>query len=207
MTGADRHRGAGPLFAWSEALSAARRHRLRLRRRAVLASLPALCALATVVVSPCPRLVWNASASMPVGLYWVSPGVPAGTGDPVVARAPAPVRALAARRRYLPLNVPLVKRVAAVPGDEVCALGARLFVDSRPLVTRRAADRRGRPLPWWSGCVRLREGERLLLAPGNPDSFDGRYFGVSAPRDILGKARLLWARPPRADAAAPRHGR
>jgi type IV secretory pathway protease TraF len=26
------------------------------------------------------------------------------------------------------------------------------------------------------------------------DSFDGRYFGVSKQADVIGKARLLWAR-------------
>ena len=129
-----------------------------------------------------------------MGLYGVLPGAPAGTGELVVARARGAIRALAARRRYLPQNVPLVKRVAAMPGDEVCALGNRLFVNGQPSVTRRVADRQGRPLPWWRGCVRLREGQRLLLAADNPDSFDGRYFGVSARGDILGKAWLLWAR-------------
>ncbi|MCW3835040.1 S26 family signal peptidase [Sphingomonas canadensis] len=184
----------GPLFAWGEALRSARASRRRLRRRAVLVAIPALCALATAVAPPTPRLVWNASPSMPVGLYSVSPGVPAATGELVIAWPPKAVRWVAAERRYLPSNVPLVKRVAAMPGDEVCALGARIFINGEPSVARRAADRAGRPLPWWEGCVRLREGQRLLLVVASPDSFDGRYFGVSERADILGKARLLWAR-------------
>ena len=40
---------------------------------------------------------------------------------------------------------------------------------------------------YWSG------GAVLLLNPA-PDSFDGRYFGVTQGRDIIGKARLLWPR-------------
>jgi len=194
MPGADPHRGDGPLFAWGDALREGRARRRRLGRRAALVAMPALLALATALVPPSPRLVWNASASMPVGLYQVSPGTPAATGELVIARVPEAVRALAARRRYLPSNVPLVKRVAAMPGDEVCALGPRLFVNGEPSVTRRVAHRQGRPLPWWSGCVRLREGQRLLLASDHPDSFDGRYFGASETADILGRARLLWAR-------------
>src|SRR3546814_1519836 len=68
-------------------------------------------------------LVWNASASAPIGLYSVSPGVPADPGDMVIARVPQLWRDLAARRHYLPANVPLVKRVAAAAGDDVCGLG------------------------------------------------------------------------------------
>jgi conjugative transfer signal peptidase TraF len=184
----------GPLFAWGEALRSAHASRRRLRRRAALVAIPALCALATAVAPPTPRLVWNASPSMAVGLYSVSPGASAATGELVVAWPPDRARRLAALRRYLPSNVPLVKRVAAMPGDEVCALGARIFINGSPSVTRRTADRAGRPLPWWEGCVRLREGQRLLLVAASPDSFDGRYFGVSERADILGKARLLWAR-------------
>jgi len=40
----------------------------------------------------------------------------------------------------------------------------------------------------------LSAGEALLLSPGVPLAFDGRYFGPSAPGEILGKADLLWRR-------------
>jgi conjugative transfer signal peptidase TraF len=143
---------------------------------------------------PIPRLVWNASASAPVGLYWIDPVATPASGDLVLARPPLPVRALAARRGYLPLGVPLVKRVAAVSGNEVCALGPHLFLDGEPFVDRRARDAAGRPMPWWNGCVGLAHGEMLLAMAAVPTSFDGRYFGPSEPRDILGKAHALWLR-------------
>jgi len=194
MRSGDVRESDGPLFAWGEALRSARASRRQLCRRAALVAIPALLALGTAVAPPTPRLVWNASPSMAVGLYSVSPGASAVTGELVVAWPPDSARRLAAQRRYLPSNVPLVKRVAAMPGDEVCALGPRIFINGSPSVMRRTADREGRPLPWWEGCVRLREGQRLLLVAASPDSFDGRYFGVSERVDILGKARLLWAR-------------
>ena len=62
-------------------------------------------------------LVWNASASAPVGLYRVEPHAPVRRRDMVVAWLPRGARLLAASRHYLPANVPLVKRVAAVAGD------------------------------------------------------------------------------------------
>lgn len=111
----------------------------------------------------------------------------------VIARVPEPWRRLAATRRYLPMNVPLVKRVAAAAGDEVCALGQEIFVNGRWIAERRIADGAGRPMPMWSGCARLR-GRQLFLLMDAPASFDGRYFGVTGGDDIIGKARLLWER-------------
>ena len=149
---------------------------------------------ATIVARPLPRFVWNASASAPVGLYAVTTGAPLRAGDMVIARVPARYRILAAKRHYLPANVPLVKRVAATSGGQVCALGPTLFLDGAWLADRRRRDGAGRVMPWWEGCVRLGPGQIFLLMPGNPNSFDGRYFGPSDKVDIIGTAHLLWAR-------------
>ncbi len=102
---------------------------------------------ATLAVPPTPRLVWNASASAPTGLYVVTPGPAVAPGDMVIARMPLPVRRFAAVRHYLPENVPLVKRVAAVSGQKVCAFGAFVYVDGHPVAIRRPADGHGRPMP------------------------------------------------------------
>lgn len=182
-----------PLLDWGDTLRAAKaRHRRRVRRIGIGAVGIAVL-LSTVALPPAPRLVWNASASAPIGLYAVAPGIAAQPGDMVVARLPEPYRRLAARRRYLPLNVSLVKRVAATAGDEICALGQQIFVNGRPVGERLDVDRAGRPMPHWSGCRRLRGNQRFLLMDV-PASFDGRYFGVTEGVDIVGKARLLWAR-------------
>lgn len=183
-----------PLFRWGEELRRTRARRSRLRRRAALAAAVVAALAATVVAPPAPRLLWNASASAPLGLYWVRPDASLAVGDMVVAHAPARARALAARRGYLPLGVPLVKRVAAAQGSVVCARADLLSVDRKPLALRRRADRTGRPLPWWEGCRILGEGELLLLMAERPDSFDARYFGVTEPGEVVGKAVLLWRR-------------
>jgi type IV secretory pathway protease TraF len=112
----------------------------------------------------------------------------------VIAWAPPSARRLAARRHYLPARVPLVKRVAAVSGARVCAIRAKIIVDGRVAVARRAHDPAGRPMPWWSGCIRLGKGDLFLLSSSAPDSFDGRYFGPTRAGEIVGKAKLLWRR-------------
>ncbi|MET3473262.1 conjugative transfer signal peptidase TraF [Novosphingobium sp. 1529] len=182
-----------PLLAWGEALRARKQARRRLCRRLFVLGLGSGLVVGSALLPPVPRLVWNTSASAPVGLYWVSPGTPAATGDMVVARVPEPFRTLAATRRYLPRNVPLVKRVAAEAGDRVCARGDQVFVNGRPVATRRQRDALGRVLPWWQGCRMLRR-EQVLLVMDSADSFDGRYFGVSQGVDLIGKAWLLWRR-------------
>lgn len=166
----------------------------RLRSRAVAIGALAAALTVTIAVPPRPLLVWNASASAPIGLYAVGTAGDLDAGDMVVARMPSRLRPLAARRRYIPINVPLVKRVAGVPGDTVCAIGAVISVNGRHVAVRQRSDGAGRPMPWWKGCVTLRHGTVFLLMTGTPASFDGRYFGPTARTDIIGKASLIWLR-------------
>ncbi|MBO9601838.1 MAG: S26 family signal peptidase [Novosphingobium sp.] len=187
------NRNSALLLAAGEALRARKRRLGRLRRRIALTVLGGGILLLCAAFPPRPRLVWNVSSSAPVGLYRVSPDAPLEPGDMVVARVPADFRRLAAERRYLPMNVPLVKRVAAGPGDDVCAFGSVVLVNDRVVARRRSADGAGRALPAWSGCRRLR-GRQLFLLMDSAASFDGRYFGVTDAADIIGKARLLWRR-------------
>jgi len=164
-----------------------------LRGRILFVGAGTLILLLSAALPPAPRLLWNASASAPIGLYAVMPGAFVEPGDMVVARVPKRYRLLAASRRYVPLNVPLVKRVAAYAGDEVCALDQDIFLNGRRIAKRRAVDAAGLPMPWWSGCMVLR-GRQLFLLMDSPFSFDGRYFGPTDGSDVIGKARLLWSR-------------
>ncbi|MBO9669567.1 MAG: S26 family signal peptidase [Sphingobium sp.] len=182
-----------PLLAWGDALRARKIRRRTLNRRIAAVAVGAAILLSSAAVPPAPRLVWNASASAPIGLYSVAPGAVVEPGDMVIARVPEPYRRLAANRRYLPINVPLVKRVAAAAGDEVCALGQEIFVNGRWTAERRLADGAGRAMPIWTGCLRLR-GRQLFLLMDASASFDGRYFGVTEGADMIGRAQLLWAR-------------
>lgn len=180
-------------------LRAIRRRAIRLphRSRARSALILVVMALGLLAVStslvPTPRLIWNASASAPIGAYWRLDGPPS-RGALVLAWAPIWARGLAAERGYLPLSVPLVKRVVAVAGDMVCMIGHAVTIDGAVVAHRRDTDRLGRPLPRWSGCQTLGAGEFFLLMADVPDSFDGRYFGVVEGSAILGPLVPLWTR-------------
>lgn len=178
--------------AATQRIAATLRATCRIRRIAACSALIAALGT-TVMLPPHPRLLWNASASAPIGLWHISPGAPLRRGDMVAARLAEPWRGLAARRHYLPANVPLLKRVAAGPGDIVCALDSGILVNGKRVAGLREADGSGRPMPRWRGCIMLRDGAMLLLMD-DPASFDGRYFGRTKRGDIIGKAVPLWLR-------------
>jgi conjugative transfer signal peptidase TraF len=115
-------------------------------------------------------------------------------GDWVAVAVPGTVRSLAAERRYIPPSIPLLKQIAAGPGETVCASGSHITLEGKQLAVRRHADGNGRPLPWWEGCRTLRPGDIFLLNAASPASFDGRYFGPSPAGDVIGIARPLWLR-------------
>ena len=138
------------------------------------------------------RLIWNATASAPRGLYLLQ-GMTAPQREALVLVAPpAWVRDLAAERGYLPRHVPLIKRVAAIAGDTVCSDANAIRINGVVATYSRAADEKGRPLPHWNGCQNLSAGSEFLLMPSVPDSFDGRYFGATPTANNLGRLIPLW---------------
>lgn len=148
------------------------------------------------LVDPAPRLLWNASASAPIGLYAIHP-----TDDPHVDELVAiqPPEALAhwmAARHYVPLGIPLLKHVAAKAGQQVCRHGAHVLIDGKVVTIAKLRDSHGRPMPQWRGCRWLQSGELFLLNPSIPDSLDSRYFGPLPAAQMIGAARPLFAREP-----------
>lgn len=136
------------------------------------------------------RLIWNASASLPAGLYIIRYRVPR-RGDLVLAKLPEWARLIADQRDYLPANVPALKRVVAISGDRVCRVDRTILVNGKPVAWARKTDRYGRDLPVWSGCETLDE-EQIFLLADHPKSFDGRYFGVTKLANVLGVASPVW---------------
>jgi conjugative transfer signal peptidase TraF len=145
----------------------------------------------TVLAKPSPWLIWNASASAPVGLYRIDFALPA-RGDLVLVRPPESVAELAANRGYLPRNVPLVKRLAALPGEHVCAFNEAIIVNGEIVARRLPTDSQDRPLPWWDECRRLGRDEVFLLGGDATGSFDSRYFGPVPAANVTGRLVPLW---------------
>ena len=138
------------------------------------------------------RLVWNASASVPLGLYGIEPGAMPRVGDLVAVRPSPALTRFMTERRYVEANALLVKPVAALAGTIFCRTHMRVTVDGRAVATALPRDRFGRPLPQWSGCRRLARNELVLIAPALRASFDSRYFGPVDRAQVIGRAIPLW---------------
>lgn len=138
------------------------------------------------------RLVWNASASVPLGLYRIEPRAHAGVGDMIALRPSQALARFMAERRYVEAGALLLKPIAAVGGSTVCRKGRSITIDGRAVATALAHDRFGRPLPHWSGCLRLGPDQLFLIAPTTAGSFDGRYIGAVPRAQIVGRVTPLW---------------
>ena len=151
-----------------------------------------LTASGLAFLDPAPRLIWNATASTPIGLYALRPVGRIHAHELVAARPPAPVANYLAHGGFLPKGVLLLKRVMALPGQTVCRTGDAITVDHVEVGVARDRDHLGRPLPRWNGCRTLQHGEIFLMNPAVPDSLDGRYFGPFPVTSIVGRAVPLW---------------
>jgi conjugative transfer signal peptidase TraF len=138
------------------------------------------------------KLVWNASASVPIGLYEIEPVRHPAVLDLLAVMPPRPLADFMVTRRYIGRNVPLMKRVMALPGQKVCRIGLHITVDGMSIGDALDRDRKGRPLPVWQGCRRIPDGDLFLMNPTVGDSFDGRYFGPLPARDVIGRAVPLY---------------
>jgi conjugative transfer signal peptidase TraF len=144
------------------------------------------------------RLRVNFTASMPLGIYRLEPlrNSDVARGMIVAVCAPGEAADLGRLRGYLSTGPcpddtePLLKVAAGVPGDHVAvsaegvAVNGCLLPDSRPI----ALDRAGRRVPPWPrGDYRLGQGQ-VWLYGSNPRSWDSRYWGPGAARDIIARA-------------------
>jgi conjugative transfer signal peptidase TraF len=163
-------------------------------RPIALVTVVAAAAMIETMLGPkhAPRFVWNISASVPAGLYQVQPTHHLIVTTLVVAYPPEPLATFLADRGYLPRDVPLIKRILALPGQTVCRTGLTIAVDDIEIGAARERDRRGRVLPVWQGCRVVTGDEVFLMNQDEPASLDGRYFGTIPMSAIVGPAVPLW---------------
>jgi signal peptidase I len=104
-------------------------------------------------------------------------------------------------------GITLLKRVAAIPGDEVAVTDGRLSINGQPVPIARAGNDLVEMLGPTAHPVRLTAGggpdygpvhlgsdEYLMLGDNRGESHDGRAFGLVEGRAILGKALGVWMR-------------
>jgi conjugative transfer signal peptidase TraF len=158
----------------------------------ILAVTPVLGAFALFRAA---NLRMNTSVSLPVGLYRVS------AEGSFVEFCPAD-QGLSAQRHYRTKGVcpdgaaPLLKPVAARPGDEVVASSAGATVNGRllPNTCPLSRDSEGRPLGHWPfGRYTMAPKTLWVASSYNARSYDSRYLGPIAESAVRARLRTLIA--------------
>lgn len=162
------------------------------RRTLVLAGAVSTAVLLSVALPVSRVLVWNATASVPTGLYHIRNSAGLHVGERLAINPPPKLRTYLAARGYLPAGVPLIKEVAALRGDTVCRTGLSITINGEPVGAARKRDSLGRLLPVWQGCKTIAAGEIFAMNTQAPGSFDGRYFGPIVREHVIGRASPVW---------------
>jgi len=162
------------------------------RRYLAVTALAAIGVAAASAVEMPLRLIWNATASAPVGFYTVEPADRIEVPDLVAVMPPEPLARFMVGRGYVGRDVPLLKRVVGLPGQRVCRAGRMITVDGIEMGDALNRDRIGRELPVWQGCRVIAPGEIFLMNWEVRDSLDGRYFGPIPASSVIGRAVPLW---------------
>lgn len=162
------------------------------RRTVFLAGTAAAAALLSAALPMSRVLVWNATASVPTGLYHIRRTASLQVGERVAIDPPPRLRAYLAKCGYLPSGVPLLKEIAALPGDKVCRKGRIITINHELAGEARTRDSRGWPLPDWQGCHTIAADALFVMNRKARDSFDGRYFGPLPRAQLIGRAIPVW---------------
>jgi conjugative transfer signal peptidase TraF len=139
-----------------------------------------------------PRYIWNGSNSVPIGLYRLQPVKRLSVTELVAVQPPDLLAAFLDLNGYLPIGVPMLKRVLALPGQTVCRDGVAIIVDGIDVGHAHERDGRGRPLPSWQGCRVIAVGDVFVMNWQSADSLDGRYFGPLPASAVIGRAVPVW---------------
>jgi conjugative transfer signal peptidase TraF len=157
-------------------------------RRVLILAAAALGAL--LIHGAAHTVLINTTPSEPLGLYARTDAVPR-PGRLAAFPAPAAAFPYADRRLGYLHHVPLLKMIAAGPGDRVCTLSGQVTINGQARAVIVASDREGLVLPHWRACRTLGPDEFFALSDRVPNSFDSRYFGPIPARSVIGVFRPL----------------
>jgi len=162
------------------------------RCRTLSTAFAATILLLSTIGGVSPRYIWNTSHSVPIGLYRLQ-SVTKLTVTELVAVQPSDLLAtFLDLNGYLPIGVPMLKRVLALPGQTVCRNGLAIAVDGVEVGQAHERDGRNRPLPTWQGCSVIADDQLFIMNWQSEDSLDSRYFGPLPASAVIGKAVPIW---------------
>ena len=143
-------------------------------------------------------LRWNASPSMPTGIWRVAPLQGPPTRQQAVALClPEAAARLGRERGYLDYgDCPgqaemLIKTIAAIPGDRVTVSDDGISINGEPVADSKplASDEAGRPLKSTDkGVYVVANNEVWVISSRDPRSYDSRYWGSVHLSELRGSA-------------------
>jgi len=149
-------------------------------------------ALLAVTIMSVKRLgytvTYQATNSMPRGLYLIMPVKSIARGDIVVFYPPITIRDFLKQQHWLPYSGMIMKYALGLPGDYVCRRKDELWINKRKVAHIYYKTSSNLALPQQKFCGKLAENQYFLISLFVPNSFDSRYFGAIERKYISGKA-------------------
>ena len=175
---------------------------MRGRLATILMTFGAAALVLSTMGEATPAYIWNASKSVPIGLYRLQPAGRLAVTELVAVRPPEPLATFLDLNGYLPIGVPMLKRVLALPGQTVCRKGLTISVDAIDMGEALSRDGRGRPLAGLARMSRRWRGRTLSheLAIGR---LSGRPLLRASFRNRPSSARRCPCGPERSDRDRP----
>src|SRR5260221_13340604 len=100
---------------------------MRSRTATILMTFTAVALVLSPMGEATPAYIWNASQSVPIGLYQLQPAGTLTVTELVGVGPPEPLATFLDLHAYLPIGVPMLKRVMAHPGQTVRRLGLTIL--------------------------------------------------------------------------------
>ena len=149
--------------------------------------------LLSTVGGATPHYIWNASNSVPIGLYRLRPVTKLTVTELVAVQPPDLLAAFLDLNGYLPIRRPHAQaRAGAFLDKRSAGHGLTIAVDGIDVGQAHERDGRGRPLPVWHGCRVIADGDVFVMNWQSPDSLDSRYFGPLPASAVIGRAVPVW---------------
>ena len=140
-----------------------------------------------------PMFYYNRTASIPIGLYYKTDFD--GTvkkGDIVVFDPPFDVAKFAYERDYLPVGYPMMKKVAAIGGDEVNITSGTFFAAGICCGGVSSQDSDGRELKAYPYDHYIVHEDEFIAVGTHERSWDSRYYGPIPVDRIIAKVKPLY---------------
>ena len=140
-----------------------------------------------------PIIYYNNSSSIPKGFYYSTDfnGI-LQRGDIVVFNPPSEVAQLAYDRGYLSTGHPMIKKVAAVCGDEVSICKDSLFVAGICMGSISSMDSEGRELQAYPYNHYIVNEDEFIAIGTHKKSWDSRYYGPIPVGRVITKVKPLY---------------